>query len=111
MITHAIEKYKPVFQSRVMNWKQAHSKPRYVVGSEEHKRSIYARLIEEMANTNHFDENNCYSVKGRNCIVLSWADFENVEWDGLKCCLIEVIYDKDGDFDLVHPSDLKKPRS
>ena len=81
-----------------------------VVGSEEHKKHIYARLIEEMSNDNIYDDMNCYSVKGRNCIILSWADYEHVEWDGMKCCLIEVLFDDDGDFALVHPSDLKKPK-
>lgn len=86
-------------------------KPKYIVGSEEHKKHIYARTVEEISNTNQFDPNNVYSVKGNNCIVMQWVEYEQATWDGLKCCLIEVFFDDTQDFLLVHPSDLKKPRS
>jgi hypothetical protein len=88
-------------------------KPRYINGSEEHRRFILERTVAQVKETKSHEENEWYKVAGRSpkamlCNICE--DYKVVKWDGLKVLCMEVFLPDEQEFELFHPSDLTKPR-
>jgi hypothetical protein len=107
MITHQIIRYQPKMKVG------KDGKPKFINGSEEHRRYILERTVQATRAGEFHIEGNAYWIKGRspNAILISICeDYKLVKWDGLKVLCMEVFIPDEQEFEMYHPSDLLKPR-
>jgi hypothetical protein len=106
VITLEINRHLPLVQYKT------HGKPKVVAGSELHMRGIHAGLCRNVTSDPKFECGNEFRAKGKKGkgVLIGYQErFEEAEWDGMKCKLIELWFAEDNDFGLFHPSDLKGP--
>lgn len=85
-------------------------KPKYLAGSENHKRHIFQSNLKwsdwKMGDEVEVNNHHVKSAVGWIVDCLTPDQFESVEWDGLKPRFIEVYLNAIQDSVLCHPSDL-----
>jgi hypothetical protein len=84
------------------------AKPRFVAGSEEHKRYIFQKTLDETK----FEPGDMVCRRSKRSKetgqVINVEDtFEMVSWNGLMCKFIEVYWYDSNDMGLYHPSELR----
>lgn len=110
MIVMSITRYKhPPPPKR--KGKTYESKPKLVVGSDEHKKFLITKSIEN-AIAAGFDFGDEFKAKGMGekvGILINIEDkIETIEWDGLKVCNLELFFNHDNSFRMFHTSDIRK---
>lgn len=91
--------------------RQRHNKPLVQVGSNDHKKIIYDNVMAQIYNREDlYWYGSEHISRGKEVIVINYCTYGEAEWDGMKCKPIEVWSNRDNDFFLVHPSDLKPIR-
>jgi len=106
MIVHSIERWELPKQK-----KQA--KPKFVVGSEEHRQYILDRNYNFVSGNPDYQRGSTWYAKGhskRGTIIDLLFDLNCVEWEGLKVKFIEMWFDGENISHLFHPSDLRSKK-
>lgn len=108
MITHSITPY--VIQQPPQKEKNKEGSVRFhgTFGTEEHKRFIHSRVL---LNNKYHPGDHC-TINGDLGVVVHVAEeYEDAEWSGLECRILEVFLYSDNDTDMFHPNRLKEHKS
>lgn len=109
MLTFQIDRHSPpVYRGR--HYKD---KPKFVNGSEQHRRFILERNYNAVRDDRNYKPGVKCTTKGHHgmgVILDVTDDFHLVAWEGLKVLFIEVWFDGEGKSYLFHPSDLHNIR-
>lgn len=107
MLTYQIERH----QTPVYRGKKYSEKPKFVNGSEAHRKFILERNYNAVKDDKKLQPGCEYTVKGHSGIgvILDVTDdYDLITWEGLKVQFIEVwFYEEEKSF-MFHPSDLRK---
>lgn len=105
MLTYQIEKHSPP----TYNGKSYKDKPKFVGGSEEHRRFILERNYNAVKDDEDFQPGKEFTHKrheGVGVIIDVTDDYQLVHWEGLKVLFIEVWFYEENASAMFHPSDL-----
>jgi hypothetical protein len=103
VITHSINKYvkEQPPQKSPDNSVRFHGS----YGTEEHKRFIHSRVLLN----NKFQPGDHCTINGDLGVVVHVAEeYEDAEWRGLECLLLEVFLYSESDTNMFHPNRLKE---
>ena len=104
MITHLIAPYvnqEPAKQQQPDNSVRF----RGTFGTEEHKRFIHKRVLE---NNKFHPGDHCKINGGVGVVVHVAEEYEDAEWRGLECLILEVFLYTENDTQMFHPGRLKE---
>jgi hypothetical protein len=88
-------------------------KPKFVNGSEDHRRFIFSRTVNLTLENSAFDPGETYyapGMKEKGSVIGIETEFERVEWEGLKVKFIEVYFSRANVSHLYHPSELSRKK-
>ena len=105
MITHSITPYVIQQPPKQENNKDISVRFYGKYGTEEHKRFIHKRVLE---NNKYQAGDHCKINGGVGVVVHVAEEYENAEWRGLECLILEVFLYTENDTQMFHPGRLKE---
>jgi hypothetical protein len=107
LLTYQIDVHSPP----TYRGKHYKEKPKFVNGSEDHRRYLLERNYNAVKDAPEFQPGQEYTAKGHDgmgVIIDVTDDFELVCWEGFKVLFIEMWFYEEQKSAMFHPSDLVK---